>query len=63
MSVPKRGMGRGLSAILAVSGGRGPELEDLRMVPIELIVPNPKQPRRTFDEAALEALAGSLRER
>jgi len=56
-------MGRGLAAILAVSGGRGPELEDLRMVPVELITPNPKQPRRTFDEAALEALAGSLRER
>jgi ParB family chromosome partitioning protein len=56
-------MGRGLSAILAVSGGRGPELEDLRMVPLELIVPNPRQPRRSFDDAALEALAGSLRER
>jgi ParB family chromosome partitioning protein len=56
-------MGRGLSAILAVSGGRGPELEDLRMVPLELIVPNPKQPRRRFDDAALEGLAGSLRER
>jgi ParB family chromosome partitioning protein len=56
-------MGRGLAAILAVSGGRGPELEDLRLVPVDLIVPNPKQPRRHFDEAALEALAGSLRER
>ena len=63
MSGQSRGMGRGLAAILAVSGGRGPELEDLRMVPVELIAPNPKQPRRTFDEAALEALAGSLRER
>jgi ParB family transcriptional regulator, chromosome partitioning protein len=56
-------MGRGLSAILAVSGGRGPELEDLRLVPLELIVPNPKQPRRNFDDVALEGLAGSLRER
>jgi ParB family chromosome partitioning protein len=56
-------MGRGLSAILAVSGGRGPELEDLRMIPLELISPNPKQPRRVFDDAALQALADSLRER
>jgi ParB family chromosome partitioning protein len=56
-------MGRGLAAILAVSGGRGPELEDLRMIPVELVAPNPKQPRRVFDDAALEALAGSLRER
>jgi len=63
MSPPQRGMGRGLAAILAVSGGRGPELEDLRMVPVELVTPNPKQPRRSFDDDALEALAGSLRER
>jgi ParB family chromosome partitioning protein len=56
-------MGRGLAAILAVSGGRGPELEDLRLVPVDLIAANPKQPRRHFDDAALEALAGSLRER
>jgi ParB family chromosome partitioning protein len=63
VSPAQRGMGRGLAAILAVSGGRGPALEDLRMVPVELIAPNPKQPRRVFDDAALEALAGSLRER
>jgi ParB family chromosome partitioning protein len=63
MSPPQRGMGRGLAAILAVSGGRGPELEDLRMIPVELVAPNPKQPRRAFDDAGLEALAGSLRER
>jgi len=56
-------MGRGLSAILAASGGNGPELQDLRMVPLELIAPNPKQPRRVFDDAALQALADSLRER
>ncbi len=62
MSAP-RGMGRGLAAILAVSGERGPDVDDLRMIPLELIVANPKQPRRSFDDAALEALAGSLRER
>ena len=63
MSRPARGMGRGLAAILSVSGAPDESGEDLRMVPVELIVPNPKQPRRSFDEAALEALAGSLRER
>jgi ParB family chromosome partitioning protein len=56
-----RGMGRGLAAILSVS--EAPEGDDLRSLPVELIVPNPRQPRRTFDEATLEALAGSLRER
>jgi ParB family chromosome partitioning protein len=56
-----RGMGRGLAAILSVS--EAPEGDDLRSLPVELIVPNPRQPRRTFDEATLEALASSLRER
>jgi ParB family chromosome partitioning protein len=64
MTPPKgqRGMGRGLSAILSVSGSPG-DTDDLRRLPVELIVPNPRQPRRDFDEAALEALAGSLRDR
>jgi ParB family chromosome partitioning protein len=63
MSAPSRGMGRGLAAILSVSSGPAAGADDLRMLPVELIAPNPKQPRRRFDEAALEALAGSLRER
>jgi ParB family transcriptional regulator, chromosome partitioning protein len=61
---PKRGMGRGLDAILSVSSGDGESSPDeLRDLPVELIVPNPKQPRRHFDEDALQALAGSLGER
>ncbi len=63
MSAPRRGMGRGLGAILAVSGDRPPGADDLRSLPVEMIVANPKQPRRDFDDAALQALAGSLRER
>jgi ParB family transcriptional regulator, chromosome partitioning protein len=56
-------MGRGLEAILSVSSeGSAPE-EQLRDLPIELISPNPKQPRRRFDEETLQALAGSLEER
>ena len=56
-------MGRGLAEILRVSGAPATAGDDLRNVPVELVVPNPRQPRRSFDEAALEALAGSLRER
>ncbi len=63
MSGPARGMGRGLAEILRVSGTPAPTGEDLRRMPVELIVPNPRQPRRFFDEDALLALAGSLRER
>jgi ParB family transcriptional regulator, chromosome partitioning protein len=60
---PTPGMGRGLSAILSVSSDAqaAPE-EELRDLALELIVPNPKQPRREFDADALQALAGSLGE-
>jgi ParB family transcriptional regulator, chromosome partitioning protein len=56
-----RGMGKGLAAILAASPKEEPE--ELRQVAIELIGPNPHQPRRHFDEEALTALAASLEER
>jgi ParB family chromosome partitioning protein len=54
-------MGRGLSAIL--SAAPRDEAEELRTVPLELIGPNPHQPRRQFDEEALVALSESLRAR
>jgi ParB family chromosome partitioning protein len=58
-------MGRGLAAILSSTqptdgGTPHPELREL---PVELIKPNPQQPRHRFDEEALVALAESLRER
>jgi ParB family chromosome partitioning protein len=56
-------MGRGLAAILAVSDEREPGGPELRELAVELIAPNPAQPRRRFDEDALEALAHSLEER
>jgi ParB family chromosome partitioning protein len=56
-----RGMGKGLAAILAASPKEEPE--ELRKVAVELIGPNPHQPRRHFDEEALTALAASLEER
>ncbi len=60
MARPKRGMGRGLEAILSVSeAGPGSE-EELRELPLELIAPNPAQPRKRFDEDSLSALAESL---
>src|SRR6187200_486508 len=59
-------MGRGLSAILSstVPVAEGEERHpELREIPLELIAPNPRQPRQEFDEPALLALAESLRER
>src|SRR5262249_42731221 len=54
----KRGMGRGLAAILPESSAGGPELRELDVSRIE---PNPDQPRANFDAAGIDALAGSLR--
>jgi ParB family transcriptional regulator, chromosome partitioning protein len=56
-----KGMGRGLAAILSVAPRD--ELQELRPLPVDMIDPSPNQPRRTFDEASLMALAGSIRAR
>jgi ParB family transcriptional regulator, chromosome partitioning protein len=61
MSTPKPGMGRGLAAILAASD-LPTATEGVRDLPVELIAPNPHQPRRTVDHEALRALAQSLGE-
>jgi len=55
-------MGRGLAAILA-SAPVSDAGDELREIPVELIDPNPHQPRTTVDEAALAALADSVRAR
>ncbi len=55
-----RGMGRGLAAILSVAPR---EHEDLRRIPVDLVVANPRQPRTSFDDETLQALAESVRER
>jgi ParB family chromosome partitioning protein len=65
----KRGLGRGLSALMsdvreeaAPPPGAAPKRPDLR-VPVEKIRPNPDQPRRSFNREALEELAASVREK
>src|SRR5438105_4379161 len=54
-------MGRGLAAILSVAPKD--EAQELREIPVELIGPNPSQPRGSFDEQSLAALAESIRSR
>ncbi len=64
MARPRPGIGRGLGAILSVSAEGVPaEEEQLRELALEQIAPNPRQPRRRFDQESLESLAGSLGER
>lgn len=62
MAERPRGMGRGLAAILSVTDAEG-ATEELRRLPVELIAPNPRQPRDRFDEEAIVALADSVRAR
>ena len=64
MAERTRGMGRGLAALLTPPElGGGERDSELRHIPVELIKPNPRQPRREFDEGSLLALAESVRER
>ena len=82
---PKRGLGRGLGALLGevrreeplVTPGRESEpggdlnqagatahrTDGLASLPVAAIEPHPEQPRRQFDETALEELAASIAER
>lgn len=60
-SAPARGMGRGLAAILAVSEDQQSG-DELRQLSVDLIRPNPNQPRSVFDESALQALSESIAE-
>ena len=58
MASGRRGIGRGLAAILPESEAR--EAGELRELPVSLIKPNPSQPRTNFDTEALAALAASI---
>jgi ParB family chromosome partitioning protein len=56
----KRGLGRGLDALLSV--GRDFERgENLLQVPVNAITANPFQPRREFDQERLQDLADSIK--
>jgi ParB family chromosome partitioning protein len=53
----RRGIGRGLAAILPEANQEA----ELRELPVELISPNPSQPRRRFDSESMEVLAASIK--
>ncbi|CAN7323615.1 ParB/RepB/Spo0J family partition protein [Caulobacter sp. LjRoot300] len=68
MSEGRRGLGRGLSALLgevesAPAQAPGDATGGSREAPIELIRRNPDQPRRTFREEDLVELSDSIREK
>ena len=61
----KHGLGRGLGALLSSSTPSSPALEsptsNVQELPIDSIVANPRQPRKTFDDNTLRDLAKSLK--
>src|SRR5215475_13672153 len=64
MSPPKKGLGRGLGAL--IPGASEPRVETDAgalsfRVEVDRITPSPFQPRRTFDEAKIDELAASIR--
>lgn len=62
----KRGLGRGLSALMAdvdLAPGNPAASVEKTTLPIEQITANPDQPRRAFDPEALRELADLLRSR
>lgn len=65
----KRRLGRGLAALIgemdqlpAADIGARPAVNPDRLVPIEFVGRNPRNPRRYFDESELQDLASSIRQ-
>ena len=56
------GNGRGLDALIDTGEVRTQGSSNLNEIPLSQISPNPNQPRREFDEEALQELANSIRE-
>ncbi len=69
MSEKQRGLGRGLSALLgdtvveAVAEKPADASRAGHDVPVELLIRNPHQPRRVFNDAEIEELSASIREK
>ncbi|HET9412413.1 MAG TPA: ParB/RepB/Spo0J family partition protein [Candidatus Saccharimonadales bacterium] len=71
MSKPKLGLGRGFDSLIPTqllddefdpTQEQDERLSELRTLKIADVVPNPHQPRRTFDQAALEDMAESIKQ-
>jgi ParB family chromosome partitioning protein len=63
MSAPKRGLGRGLAALLGESAVPVASAHEIvREIPVTEIRPNPFQPRKSFDAGTLDELKRSIAE-
>lgn len=62
MSFKRNALGRGLDSLIAVQDVRTDGSSAINEIDVDLIVPNPGQPRRIFNEESIEELASSIRE-
>jgi ParB family chromosome partitioning protein len=60
--MPRKGLGRGLGALIPEVPLGEKEREGIVEVDIHAVIPNPKQPRKRFDETKLAELAASIKE-
>jgi ParB family transcriptional regulator, chromosome partitioning protein len=67
----KKGLGRGFSSLIPTelldetfdpTAAQDEKVSELRELPLSKVEPNPDQPRRTFDELALEEMAASIKQ-
>lgn len=56
----KRGLGRGLSALIPSASQESHAGEDVATLPVEMISPNPDQPRTDIDDDAIAELSDSI---
>jgi ParB family chromosome partitioning protein len=61
----RRRLGRGLAALIGDAGGDAPVADRRapRRLPVAMLTPNPRNPRKNFDDGDLNDLASSIRER
>ncbi len=62
MALKRNALGKGLDALISINDVQTDGSSAISEIELSRIVPNPDQPRRTFDEASLEELAASIRE-
>ena len=61
MATKQRGLGKGLGALID-DFSAAPASDTITKLPLQKVEPNPNQPRKSFDEEELQALADSIAE-
>ena len=62
MGLKRNALGRGLDSLISINEVQTSGSSAISEIDIDLISPNPSQPRRTFDEETISELAASIRE-